>query len=252
MGIQSKKIAGMARFIRYMLGRRPDEFGLVADAHGFIPLADVLKALHEEGWHHLRRNHLTTLSHHLGEPVLEIAAHLVRAVDRSRLRDLRTATTCPKLAYAPIRRRAYETVLQHGLRRQGHTGQVVLFTEQQLAQRVGLRGDAEPSIVTVNTQNALKLGCHFRPFGEHILLADPLPPDCCRLPRPPKTRQRQEQNPAPAPPVPKTPGSFLVDMAPLADTPSPEKAGGRKRRERDRKKERRQARRWKEGQGRQR
>jgi putative RNA 2'-phosphotransferase len=33
--------------LSYVLGRRPDEFGLVPDADGFVRLKDLLKALHE-------------------------------------------------------------------------------------------------------------------------------------------------------------------------------------------------------------
>jgi putative RNA 2'-phosphotransferase len=247
MGIQARKHKQMARFLGYMLGRHPDEFGLVTDPSGFIPLSDVLKVLHEEGWRHIRRNHLVTLSHHLGEPVLEIASHLVRAVDRSRLEGPRATTDYPKLAYAPIRRRAYDTVLQHGLRPQGHTGQVVLFKEAHLARQVGRRKDAEPVIVTINIQKAVEGGSHFRQFGERILLAEALPSDCCRLPRPPRGQPCREQDPAPAPAVPKTPGSFTVTMDPVRDAPSRGKANHSKHRVRAWKKKRRQARRWKEG-----
>ena len=57
----------LARFIQYVLGHRPDEFGLVTDGRGFTPVADLLKVLQEEGWHQVRRNHLDTLSYHLGK-----------------------------------------------------------------------------------------------------------------------------------------------------------------------------------------
>ena len=83
MSIQ--KAEQLARFIQYAIGRCPDEFGLVTDVQGFIPVSDLLKVAHEEGWHHTRRNHLETLSYHLEQPLLEIKEHLVRVVDRSRL-----------------------------------------------------------------------------------------------------------------------------------------------------------------------
>jgi len=43
----------------YMLGHRPDEFGLVPDSEGFIPYKELLQAIHEEeGWRYVRRSHI--------------------------------------------------------------------------------------------------------------------------------------------------------------------------------------------------
>lgn len=245
MSIQ--KVEQLARFIQYAIGRYPDEFGLVTDAQGYIPVADLLKVAQEEGWQHTRRNHLDTLSHYLKSPILEFREHLVRAVDRSRLDGLRETGDCPKLLYAAIRRRAYDTVALHGLDPQGHTGQVVLFRDQRLAEKVGRRRDAEPIIITVHVQSALKHGHAFRQFGERIFLTGRLPVECCRLPRPPQTlRQREKERPATAP-TPKTPGSFTLDIEPLVDGPYPGKSRDRARRSKDWKKERQKARRWKDG-----
>lgn len=245
MSIQ--KTEQLARFLQYAIGRCPDEFGLVTDDQGFTSVADLLKVAQEEGWHHIRRNHLDTLSYHLQQPIIEIKDHLIRAVDRSRLDGLRETANYPKLVYTPIRRRAYETVLQHGLRPQGHTAQVVLFADQRLAEKVGQRRDAEPIIVTVHVQNALKRGHFLRQFGERLYLSGKLPADCCRLPRPPQSLKQREKEPAAAPPTPKTPGSFTLDSDPLVDGPYPGKSSGRDRKAKDRKKERQKARRWKEG-----
>lgn len=244
-----KKTEQLARFIHYLTGRHPDEFGLVTDPQGFIPTADVLKALHEEGWQAVRRHHLESLSYHLRAPVLEIQGHLMRAADRSRLDGFRETADCPKLLYTPVRRRAYETVREYGLRPHGHTGRVVLLATQDLALRVGRRRDAEPVIVKVHVQNARRRGHGFQQFGHRVFLTVEVPPDCCRLPRIPKSLQRREQERtavASPPSPPPTPGSFTVDMERLAHTPTPGKADGPKPGSKDWKRERRKARRWKE------
>ena len=41
----------LAKLIDYILSRRPDEFGLVTDAHGFIKIKELLKAINEEETH---------------------------------------------------------------------------------------------------------------------------------------------------------------------------------------------------------
>jgi putative RNA 2'-phosphotransferase len=188
---------------------------------------------------------LETLSYHLGQPLFEIKDHLVRVVDRSRLDGLRETANYPKLVYAPIRRRAYETVLQHGLRPQGHTGQVVLFADQGLAQKVGRRRDSDPIIVTIQVQRALGQGHVFRQFGERLYLTDTLPAECCQLPRPPQTNKRQEKEQPEALPSAKTPGSFTLDIEPLVDGLYSGKSRERERRSKDWKKERKRARRLK-------
>ena len=248
--MDSKRVAQLARFIQYMTGRRPDEFGLVTDDQGFLPVNEVLQVLHNEGWPHVRRNHLETLDFHLGKPTLEIRAHLLRARDRSRLVPLRETATLPKLLHVPVRRRAYESVLQHGIHPQGHTGKVVLFADPDLAQKVGQRRDPQPVIVTVNVQTARDHGGAFKQFGETIFLADQLPSACCRLPRPPKAVRPRETEQALAAVVPKTPGSFILTLDPLEDKSPGKQPGARRQGSKEWKKERRQARRWKENRNR--
>jgi len=243
-----KKVSQLSRFLRYILGRHPDEFGLVPDDRGYLPVNDVLKVLHSEGWPHVRRNHLETLDFHLGKPVLEIRAHLLRARDRSQLVQRCDAAHLPKLLHVPIRRRAYEAVLQHGLRPQGHTGRVVLFADPLWAQKAGRRHDAQPVIVTVNVQAATKAGCLFQQFGERIFLTDRVPPVCCRLPRTPKTHRTREVDQTSPAPAPKTPGSFILTIEPVADQRAAKTSKAHRTRPKDWKKERRKARRWKENQ----
>jgi putative RNA 2'-phosphotransferase len=248
--VDIKKALQLARFLQYMLGHRPDEFGLVVDRQGYIPVSDVLKVLHGEGWSKVRRGDLETLNYHIGTPAIEIHAHLLRAVDRARLEGLRKTAAPPKLVYGPIRRRAYDTVLEHGLRPHGHIDQVILFADRELAHKVGLRRDVEPVIVTVNVEQACRSGCNFQQFGESIFLTAQLPAGCCRLPRPPKANRLHDTDPSPPAPAPPTPGSFMLNPAsfadkPLAGTTRTSKQGSAK----TWKKERRQARRWKERQG---
>jgi len=244
--MKTRKAEQLARLVHYIAGRHPDEFGLVTDRDGFIPVGDLLKVLQEEGWHGVRRVQLETLSYHLGRSVIEFKDHLVRAVDRSRIAAGNDEVDGPRQLYAPVRRRAYEAVLQQGLPPQAHTGKVVLYTARELAQRVGKRRDANPLIVTVAVPCAVRHGHHFRPFGQHIFLSDALPSACCQLPRAPQMFKRRdtEKQSAPAP-IAKTPGSYVVDSDPLATvSPSPKSAEHRHK-SKAWKKKRQQERQWK-------
>ncbi len=49
----------LAKLLSYILSRRPDEFGLVLDETGRLPVKELLWALaQEEGWGYVRRSHL--------------------------------------------------------------------------------------------------------------------------------------------------------------------------------------------------
>ena len=53
--MQQKHTQKLAKFLDYVLGRNPDEFGLVPDEQGYVKIKELLKALNqEEGWRHLR------------------------------------------------------------------------------------------------------------------------------------------------------------------------------------------------------
>ena len=70
----------LAKLLDYILGRRPDEFGLVTDSDGFIKIKEVLKALsEEEGLTYVRRAHLDEILITLPDPLIEIADNSIRA-----------------------------------------------------------------------------------------------------------------------------------------------------------------------------
>ena len=70
----------LEKFIVYVLGRRPDEFGLVPEAEGWVKLKDLLKAINEEnGWRHVRRSHIDEIVLTQPAPEIEINDNRVRA-----------------------------------------------------------------------------------------------------------------------------------------------------------------------------
>ena len=76
----------LAKFIAYILERRPDEFGLVVDSEGYIKIKELLKALNEEkGVRHVRRSHLNEILYSIAHPPFEIADNRIRAKNRDRL-----------------------------------------------------------------------------------------------------------------------------------------------------------------------
>jgi putative RNA 2'-phosphotransferase len=214
---QSQRIKRNAKFISYVLGHHPDEFGLLPDENGFVKIKNLIKALQEEpGWRFLRSNHLHELMISLQPAPIEIDGLLVRATDRRQLPSLAPTAQLPKLLYSAIRRRAYPVVLEQGLQPAGE-GYVMLTSAMAMAIRLGHRIDNDPVILTVQTITAQKMGANFNRYGTDLYLADAIPSGT--FSGPPLARERQKPDRSAiqsklSPPA--SPGSYFPDMTQLA------------------------------------
>jgi len=204
----------LARTLAYILGRRPDEFGLVTDSQGFVKIKDLLKALGEEqGFRHVRRGHMEEIIVTMPNAPIEIQESRIRASDRTHLAPWTPVETPPKLLYTCVRRKAYPVVLERGIS-PGNFPQVVLSTDQDMALRIGRRIDASPVLLTVSVQQALGAQVRFLSAGGSLFLSEDIPPDCFTGPPLRKVHEevavKEPQKPAPAP---RHPGSFFPDPA---------------------------------------
>ena len=217
----SHRVDKLARFLAYVLGRRPDEFGLVPDAEGYVKIKDLLKALAEEpGWRHVRMNHLHEVVYAGRSQQVELAPPLIRAVDRSSLPVPQTSAEFPKLLYHAIRRRAYPFVLERGRPPDTAGSQIILTADEPFALRLGRRIDQTPVILVVHSAKALSNGATLWRFGQRLFLSDRLPIDSFSGPRPPKQRPEPKKSDKPdTREAPATPGSYLLD---LSHSPAPE------------------------------
>ena len=156
----------LSKFLAYVLGRQPDEFGLLPDADGYVKIKDLMKALHEEpGWRHVRSGHLREAIYTISSPAVEMEGKLIRATDRSRMIIPKMANAVPKLLFHPIRQRAYPVIIQNGLDAHHPTSCIVMAAEKDFAQRLGRRIDPSPVILTVNTATACKNGATMWQLG---------------------------------------------------------------------------------------
>jgi putative RNA 2'-phosphotransferase len=201
----------LAKFLGYVLGCRPDEFGLVPDTEGFIKIKSLLQALSEEaGWRHIRRTHLQELILSLPNCPVEIVDQEIRARDRSRLPKPAPDTLPPKLLYTNVRQKAYAHVLENGIPARGTP--LLLCTGKQMADRIGRRRDRDTVQLTIHTQEALERGVVLVPCAEGLFQADRLPPGCFSGPPLPKTAPLKPKSGPEPPPEPLTPGSFFLDL----------------------------------------
>jgi putative RNA 2'-phosphotransferase len=211
MGKHQHATEHLARFVAYVLGRRPDEFGLVADAHGWVRIKDLLKVCCEEpGYGYVRSAHLNEILLSRPPAAFEIDGERIRATDRSRLPGRHRVETLPKRLYVCIRRRAHATVIDHGIQARGRH-HVLLAATEEMARRIGTRIDAQPVTLTVVVAQALAAGVIFFSAGEALFLAPFIPTGCFTAPPLPKSRL-QESSKAVAPAATAVlPGSFRMD-----------------------------------------
>jgi len=204
----------LLKLLIYILGRHPDEFGLVPDNDGYVKIKDLLKAVCEEdGWRHVRLKHIDDLFLTLGDPPLERDDNLIRTRNREKLLPQTEVPNPPRLLYTCVRQRAYPVIYIRGITGMG-VPRVILSSDRKLAERIGRRYDRRAVLLTVNTRQCQARGIQFFSVGERIFWAGEIPQGCFSGPPVP------EQKPSPKKPVktdqaPPTPGSFILD--PFAD-----------------------------------
>ncbi len=203
----------LAKFISYILARRPDEFGLVPDQNGFFKIKDLLKAIGEEAdWKYVRRSHIDEILFTLPSPLFEIQDTFIRAASREHLSLPAPADNLPKLLYTCIRSRAYPFVIDKGIQPMGYP-YVILSSSTSLAERMGRRIDQSPVKLTVQVDKTLGRGNQFLQAGELLYLAENIPPDCFIGPPLPKEKpETRKSEPAEKTPDRTKAGSFFMEL----------------------------------------
>ena len=216
--VKSKTPQSLAKYLVYILGRRPDEFGLVLDKQGYVKIKELLKALNEEkGWKHVRRFHLNEILYSIPKPPFEILDNRIRARQREHLPRPDAAPQLPKLLYTCVRRRAYPFVAQQGILPSGYQ-QVVLSAKRDLAERMGKRTDSRPIMLSVHVKASVENGVLFQRIGELLFLAPSIPTGCFSGPPLPKEKPRAQKQEQPSKAAtPKVRGSFPVNLDKVAD-----------------------------------
>jgi len=184
--MQQRSPKQLAKFLNYVLGRRPDEFGLVADKKGFVKIKDLLKAINEEeGLKNVRRPQINEIMISLPDHDLEVADDLIRSINREHLPKQTFALDPPKLLYTCVRKKAYPHVVDKGIMPTAFS-KIILSSNRDLAERIGRRSDHAAVLLTVQVSHSEDQGVVFFQTGESLFLADYIPPGCFSGPPLPK------------------------------------------------------------------
>lgn len=144
-------IDNLAATLVYVLGHRPDEFGLVPNVEGFIPVKRLIQALREEPeWSHVREATLREVLVSEKRELFDCQGPLIRCIERRFTLDLENPVPTPSgMLFSPIRKRAHPHVLEHGLELRSD-GPYVLTRDKETATRIGLRTDSSPVILEIH------------------------------------------------------------------------------------------------------
>ena len=217
----------------YMLGHRPDEFGLVPDIEGFIHFKELLQAIHEEeGWRYVRRSHINEVFLGRDRSLFESEDERIRSVERRWELDPHNPTRfLPKILFTAVRRKAHPVVMERGLRAV-EDRYLILTPVREMALRIGRRRDQKPVLLEILAEVAKEKRALFFSFGDLFLSpgipakaieGPPLPKE---LPEDRREKGKKKEKPAKGP-LPISSGTFFLD--PSRDPDPYRKAKGKKR-----------------------
>jgi len=190
-----KQCEQLSRFLQYMLGRAPDEFGLYLDKDGWCKIKHILQVLSEEsGWKHIRQGNIREIFVLTQKHGLEMQNDMIRIKDRSLLPVPGPTDKLPKLLFTYVRQRAYPHVHKKGVMPLGGKDVVVMAGDDQLALRIGKRLDPKPIKLTVNTHQLIENGNSLEQYGESLFLTSYIPTDCFSGPPLPDDKKKAKKH----------------------------------------------------------
>ncbi len=154
----------------YVLGHRPDEFGLIPDLTGYVTYKELLWAIHEEpGWGYVRQGHINEVLLGKDRNLFQSEENQIRALDRRWHLELEnTSQSLPKILYIEVRRKAHPHVMEKGLS-SNLEKYLILSSDRDMAHRIGRRRDQEPVLLEIMASAAQKEGILFYSFGDLFL-----------------------------------------------------------------------------------
>ena len=222
-----QKQDSLEKLLKYILGNRPDEFGLRPDANGFVPMKALLAALHdEEGWRGVREGQIMGYVNKPGDASLfEVEEGLIRL--KPHLSELPPEAPAdheiPKVLYFTLKPAAWPVISERGLHPKTGDSAALLWADKEQALKIGRRNSPSPVLVSIQSGPARKGGAEIKPYSELLWLTDfveakflsgpPVPPK----EEEPKSRKAKEEARA------ELPGSFHLAV------PEPEVHKGKKK-----------------------
>jgi RNA:NAD 2'-phosphotransferase (TPT1/KptA family) len=223
----------LEKFLRYVLGVAPNEFGLVAGDGGYVATKDLLAAVRDEdGFRGTSEGRIMELVNVPGDKSpFETDGNLIRL--KPGLSKLPPPVPedfkLPKELFVALKPGAWPNARKNGLiPRRPKENRVPLFTDKDLALRVAKRQYPDAVSVRVLAAKASAAGTVFTPHAGNIVLCDFVPPEF--LLGPPVKPLEEKETAGRAAAKPKSPfATSPEDFAPFALAVEPRVHKGKKK-----------------------
>ncbi len=181
--MNDRELDHLGRILTGVLRHFPDRYGLQVDAHGWIDLNEIARAIAQRhpAYRWLRPHHLVAIAETDAKGRYEVRGEKVRATYGHTLEvDLDLPTEgIPDHLYYPVTREEATIVLEVGLRPSDRR-KVHLSKTAADAAAAGRVRTPEPIILEVDTQKAREQGIVIMQAGKTVYLADRVPAELLR------------------------------------------------------------------------
>lgn len=168
---------GLSKEISYALRHAPWEYELEMDEEGWVPVGQLLDALHRtDRWSNICEADLNEMIEKSEKKRHELVDGKIRAFygHSTPIRILKEEKMPPDFLYHGTARRFLESIRENGLLPQRRQ-YVHLSQDIETAEKVGSRHDNKPCILIIDAKKAWNEGIKFYLGNEKVWLADTIP-----------------------------------------------------------------------------
>ena len=171
------KLEELSKEISYALRHAPWEYELEMDEEGWVPVEQLLDALHRtEKWSNICEADLNEMIEKSEKKRHELVDGKIRAFygHSVSMKILKEKKVPPDILYHGTARRFLQSIMENGLLPQGRQ-YVHLSQDVETAKIVGNRHDDKPCILIIDAKSAWNEGVNFYIGNEKVWLADYVP-----------------------------------------------------------------------------
>ena len=168
---------GLSKEISYALRHAPWEYELEMDEEGWVPVGQLLDALHRtDRWSNICEADLIEMIEKSEKKRHELIDGKIRAFygHSTPIKILKEEKMPPNFLYHGTARRFLESIHENGLLPQRRQ-YVHLSQDIETAEKVGSRHDNKPCILIIDAKKAWNEGIKFYLGNEKVWLADTIP-----------------------------------------------------------------------------
>lgn len=171
------KDVDLSKEISYALRHAPWEYELEMDEEGWVPVEQLLDALHSENaWKSITQEDIQQMIDISEKKRHEIVGSRIRAFygHSIPMKISKIESKPPEILYHGTARRFMKSIMKNGLSPQSRQ-YVHLSQDIETAQNVGKRHDDKPCILVIDSLRAWNDGISFYYGNEKVWLADTVP-----------------------------------------------------------------------------